>query len=266
MNYKFNLQRSPIDKRDFLLSSVYPADVKLPEVLDLRPQMRPIRDQGVQGTCSAQTAAAMKEWQEQTDVNFKEYMSPQFIYNLREMYGAEGMTPRDTMKILNKIGIVPETHYPYGKLEDLNEETLNAELKDEAAKYQIMGYAMVDLLDGLRKALFANGPCYIAFPVYNPEKMEFWKPDFTGQQMLGGHAVCVAGYLKDSFIIRNTWSAAWGDKGYTYLKYADWGSQWEAWTTIDADSTPAKLEEKVAAASPCKKGLFAKIFHKRLQK
>jgi len=266
MNYKFNLQRSPIDKRDFLLSSVYPADVKLPEVLDLRPQMRPIRDQGVQGTCSAQTAAAMKEWQEQTDVNFKEYMSPQFIYNLREMYGAEGMTPRDTMKILNKIGIVPETHYPYGKLEDLNEETLNAELKDEAAKYQIMGYAMVDLLDGLRKALFANGPCYIAFPVYNPEKMEFWKPDFTGQQMLGGHAVCVAGYLKDSFIIRNTWSPAWGDKGYTYLKYADWGSQWEAWTTIDADSTPAKLEEKVAAASPCKKGLFAKIFHKRLQK
>jgi len=173
MNYKFNLQRSPVDKRDFLLSSVYPADVKLPEVYDLRPQMRPIRDQGVQGTCSAQTSAAMKEWQEKVDLGFNEYMSPQFIYNLREMYGTEGMTPRDTMKILNKIGIVPEHHYPYGKIEDLHEETLNAELKDEAAKYQIVGYAMVDLLDGLRKALFANGPCYIAFPVYNHEFIWF---------------------------------------------------------------------------------------------
>ena len=95
MNYKFNLQRSSVDERDFLLSSVYPADVTLPVEYDLRPQMRPIRDQGQQGTCSAQTAAAMKEWQEKVDLGFSEYMSPQFIYNLRESYGMEGMTPRD---------------------------------------------------------------------------------------------------------------------------------------------------------------------------
>ena len=264
-NYKFNLQRSPVDERDFLLSTVYPADVTLPEVYDLRPEMPAVRDQGTQGTCSAQTAAAMKDWQERVDVGFQGYMSPQFVYNLRESYGMEGMTPRDTMKILNKIGIVPEKHYPYGKLEDLNEETLNAELRDEAAKYKIAGYARIDLLDGLKKALFANGPCYIAFPVYNPEKMEFWKPDFTGQQMIGGHAVCVAGWLKDSFIIRNSWSTAWGDKGYTYLKFVDWGVQWEAWTTIDADSTPENLEKK-AATQKCTKGLFTRLFKKNLQR
>jgi C1A family cysteine protease len=264
-NYKFNLRRSPVDERDFLLSTVYPADVTLPEVYDLRPEMPAVRDQGTQGTCSAQTAAAMKDWQERVDVGFQGYMSPQFVYNLRESYGMEGMTPRDTMKILNKVGIVPEKHYPYGKLEDLNEETLNAELRDEASKYKIAGYARIDLLDGLKKALFANGPCYIAFPVYNPEKMEFWKPDFTGQQMIGGHAVCVAGWLKDSFIIRNSWSTAWGDKGYTYLKFSDWGSQWEAWTTIDADSTPENLEKK-AAAQKCTKGLFARLFKKNLQR
>ena len=265
MKYKFNLQRSPIDERDFLLSTIYPADVTLPAVYDLRDQMSAIRDQGTQGTCSAQASAAMKEWQEKVDLGLNEYMSPQFVYNLRESFGMEGMTPRDTMKILNKIGIVSEKHYPYGKIENLNEETINAELKDEAAKYRIIGYAKIDLLDGLKKALFANGPCYIAFPVYNPEKREFWKPDYTGQQMIGGHAVCVAGYLKDSFIIRNSWSSLWGDNGYTYFNFSDWGSQWEAWTTIDEDSTPENLDKK-ATAGKCTKGFFARIFKRNLQK
>jgi C1A family cysteine protease len=265
MTYKFDLQRSPIDEKDFLLSTIYPSKTKLPDEYDLRNQMPPIRDQGIQGTCSAQTAAAMKEWQEKVDVGFKGYMSPQFIYNLREEYGAEGMTPRDTMKILNQIGIVPEKHYPYGKLENLNLETLNPELLDEASKYKIAGYARVDLIDGLKKALFANGPCYIAFPVYNPEKREFWKPEFTGQQAIGGHAVCVVGYLKDCFIIRNSWSSEWGDRGYTYFKFDDWGTQWECWTTIDANSSSEILDQKVAATK-CAKTFFTKLFRKKLQK
>jgi C1A family cysteine protease len=264
-NYKFTLKRSPTDHRDLLLSSVYPADVKLPTVYDLRSGMTPIRDQGTQGSCSAQTASEMKEWQERVDIGYEGYFSPQFIYNLRENYEEEGMSPRDTMKILNKIGIVYEKDYPYGKIERLDPSTMSPELLDEAAKYQIIGYARIDLLDGLKKALFANGPCYIAFPVYNPEKWEFWKPDYAGQEALGGHAVSVAGWLKDSFIIRNHWSAQWADKGYTYLKFVDWGAQWEAWTTIDADSNPENLDKKVAAVS-CTKGFFAKLFHKNLQK
>jgi C1A family cysteine protease len=264
-NYKFALKRSSIDQRDFLLSSVYPIHVKLPETYDLRHDLPPVRDQGNQGSCSAQTASEMKEWQERVDVGYTGYFSPQFIYNLRENYGEEGMTPRDTMKILNRVGIVREKDYPYEKIERLDPNTINSELKEEAARYQISGYARIDLLDDLKKALFANGVCYIAFPVYNPEKLEFWKPDFTGQNMLGGHACSVAGWLKDRFIIRNHWSTAWGDNGYTYLKFIDWGAQWEAWTTIDADSTPEKLDEKVAVTK-CTKGFFAKLFRKNLQK
>lgn len=33
----------------------------------------------------------------------------------------------------------------------------------------------------------------------------------------GGHAVCIVGYRADgAFIIRNSWSEAWGDKGFVY--------------------------------------------------
>ena len=242
--YKFDLQRSPADERDFLLSTVYPADVTLPVEYDLRKQMKPVRDQGIQGTCSAQTAAAMKEWQERVDTGYIGYMSPQFIYNLREMYGIEGMNPRDTMKILSQVGIVKEKDYPYGKIEDLNEETLNAELRDEAGKNRIIGYARIDTADNLRKAVFANGPCYIAFSVYNPEVLEFWKPQFTGQQSIGGHAVTIVGWLKNQFIIRNSWSSQWGDAGHTYFQFNDWGMQWECWTTIDGDSNMDNLIKK----------------------
>ena len=31
----------------------------------------------------------------------------------------------------------------------------------------------------------------------------------------GGHAVCIVGYTKDYFIVRNSWGN-WGDKGFAY--------------------------------------------------
>jgi hypothetical protein len=258
--YVCNLSPSPNDERDLVLESIYPDNVSLPKTYDLRKELPAVRDQGIQGTCSAQTAAAMKEWQENIDIQFREHMSPQFIYNLRQMVGEEGMTPRDTMKILYKIGIVPEKDYPYGKLEVSSGIDLALILK--ASRYRIAGYAKIGTLDSLKKAIFANGPCYIAFPVYDVNSKEFWKPSYKGQTSLGGHAVTVVGWTKDSFIIRNSWSANWGDNGYTYYKFSDWGMHWEAWTTIDADSSQTKLEEKITD----KAGFFKRLFSKKIKK
>jgi len=257
--YMFNLKPSPNDERDLVLESIYPDSVTLPKTYDLRKDLSPVRDQGTQGACSAQTAAAIKEWQEKVDVQFKGYMSPQFIYNLRNS-GEEGMTPRDTMKILYKIGIVPESDYPYGKIE--SSSGIDLALIVRAARYRIAGYAKIGTLDSLKKAIFANGPCYIAFPVYDVNSKEFWKPSYKGQTSLGGHAVTVVGWTKDSFIIRNSWSASWGDNGYTYFKFTDWGMHWEAWTAIDSDSSQTKLEEK----SNDKAGFFKKLFSKKIKK
>ena len=255
--YKFNLKRSPVDHKDFLLGTIYPGAVDLPPIWDLRPQMQPIRDQGPEGSCSAETASEIKEWQEKVDQGYNGYMSPQFIYNLREDYNEEGMTPRNTMDILTKIGIVHEDIYPYGKIERLDASTLSPVILREAAKNRILGYARIETATDLKKALFANGPCYIAFPVYNPEVMEFWKAQEVGQEALGGHAVSVAGYLKDSFIIRNHWSTQWGDAGYTYFPFTEWGKQWEVWTAMDEKSNMNNLLNKVAAQKKC---FLSKLF------
>lgn len=230
--YKFNLLPSPIDERDLILESIYPQPIKLPNVWDLRKQLKPVRDQGRQGTCSAQTVAVMKEWQELIDYGFQHYMSPQFVYNLRKNQ-SEGMNPRDTMDILYKIGIVPERDYRYNTFAPISQN-----LRDLARIHKIQGYAKINTIEGLKKGIYLNGPCYIALPVYNADKMEFWNPDFPGQRMLGGHAVAVVGFLEDKFILRNSWGIEWGDNGYCYFNFSDFGVQWEIWITIDANSNP----------------------------
>jgi C1A family cysteine protease len=41
------------------------------------------------------------------------------------------------------------------------------------------------------------------------------------EKRLGGHAVMAVGYddAKQVFLVRNSWSKAWGDQGYFYMPY-----------------------------------------------
>lgn len=232
--FELNLEPSPIDTRDWIVETVVPptSDLRLPKVLDYRDDMLSVRNQGSQGTCSAQTASAMKEWQEKKELRINQYFSPQFVYNQRKNKGTSGMYARDTMQILQKKGICFEASYKYNTLDI----SITDELLEEAANYKIENYAQVKTIDGLKRALYKNGPCYIAVPVYN-RGTEMWKAQ-KGQTRLGGHAMTIVGYddNRKHFIIRNSWGRFWGDAGHCYYKYSDWGSHWEIWSTVDADS------------------------------
>jgi len=223
---------SPDDNRDWIAESIYLTCHMLPEIVDHRKKLQAIRNQGQQGTCAAQTAACMKEWQEFHDVGFNKYMSPQFIYNNRTNQQSEGMYGRDVMRILSKIGSCSEDIYPYGKIESLTD--ISDSSKDEAENFKIKSYAQVKTIEGLKKAVYINGPCYIAFPVYN-HTTTMWKP-LNRDKRQGGHAMSVVGYNKEGFIIRNSWGPYWGDNGYCTYNYLDWGSHWDCWTTIDEKS------------------------------
>jgi len=230
-NYQFNIKKSEHDHRDYTLESIYNINPNLPKIWDMRESLPKIKDQGSEGTCSAQTAACMKEWQEHVDVGLNEAMSPQFVYNLRQDKETSGMTPRNTMEILKNIGIVTEKEYPY-----LSFTPITSSLKTSASKFKIAGYAQIGTIESLKQALYTNGPCYLAFPVYNANNMEFWKQEFPSQPAQGGHAVACVGWNEDSFIIRNSWGTRWGDHGYTYYKFNQWGLHWEVWTSLDADT------------------------------
>ena len=223
---------SPEDNRDWNASTIYKTTSLKPE-LDLRNNLPPVRNQGSQGTCAAQTAACMKEWQEKKDYNFSGYMSPQFIYNNRENQHSEGMFGRDVMRILSKIGSIEDAIYNYGKIEPV--EDIEDQFYEKAKMHKIKNYARIYDIESLKKALNINGPCYIAFPVYNYGP-RMWKKENPESQMNGGHAMTIVGYNSEGFLIRNTWGTSWGNDGYCLYPYDDWGAHWEIWTTIDEKS------------------------------
>lgn len=233
---------SPLDSRDWIGDSIYHSNTTFPKTLDLRNCLQNIRNQGTQGTCAAQSAACMKEWQERKDIDFREYFSPQFIYNLRENSDSEGMYGRDVMRILYKFGACPEKLYEYGKIEHKHNIINNKSIIELSSNHKIKHYAKLNTISSTKKALFQNGPCLICFPVYN-EGDKMWIPKH-GQEMKGGHAMTVVGYTNDSFIIRNSWGGDWGDKGYCYYPFNEWGCHWELWTTIDDESVKEKHPEE----------------------
>ena len=237
-----NAVKSPIDKRDYIVKNT---NLEYPNTLDYRDSLQPIRNQGSQGTCYAQSAACAKEWQENRDYGFNNYLSPQFFYNNRSnLYdnndkNDEGMFGRDVMRLLINVGICTEQEYPYGLIED--KTNIRPFIIENALKHKIKSYAQITDINTLKLSLFKNGPCLIAFPIYNYSD-EMWKKANENEKMIGGHAMTIVGYTEDSFIIRNSWGRYWSDKGYCYYKFNDWGAHWEIWSIIDDKTDIIKPE------------------------
>ena len=250
-----NEQSSPFDERDLQVEGLLNPDFELPKTLDYRGDLPPVWDQGVDGPCSAYASAAMKQWQEKKDYGLKKSLSKFFIYSLRSNYPNRGMYARDTMQILQKYGVPTEKSF---KKKWKSKDDIPQEVLDEALNHKIIGYAKVNTVDGLKKSLYKNGPCYATFPVYSNEP-EFWKSSFGKNKIIGGHAVCIVGYTKDGFIVRNSWGWDWADRGHSIYHYEDWGSHMEVWTTIDDNtSEPVVIKKDRKSIGDFFKKLFSK--------
>ena len=237
MAYKLNLIPSPNDNRDFIFKreNIVSKEVTYPKELDLGKELMPVRNQGTQGTCYAQSASCMKEWQEKQNDDFNEYFSPQFFYNLRsnkydnDNNNDEGMFGRDVMKLLKTYGICSEKMYPYGLIE--HKDNISEEIYNAAKINIIQAYAKINTIDDLKMSLYLNGPALVGFPVYNYTG-QMWKKR-NNETFKGGHAMTIVGYNEEGFLIRNSWGESWNDNGYTIYYYEDWGAHWEVWSCVD---------------------------------
>ena len=239
---------SPHDSRDWLYDNyLNQTNYSLPVVLDYRTDLLPVRNQENQGSCFAMSVACMKEYQEKQDYDLNEYLSPQFFYNIRDnLYdnnknNDEGMYGRNVMKLLMKYGICSENIYSYGRIQ--YKDKIPESCFKEAENHKIKGYGRVLSIEALKYSLKYNGLCLIVFPIYNYGP-EMWIKN-ENDKFLGGHAMTIVGYLEKCFIIRNSWGPDWGDNGYSYYFFSDWGAHWEIWTTIDISGS-----KKLKFASP----------------
>ncbi len=254
--------RSPEDPNDCifeLLAEGGPGyyTAEMPEEFDLRKYSKPSRDQGSRGTCAAFTMVSIREIHSARS-NDKKYphgsnsslsspdLSPEFIYYHRDSKPLKGMNGRNAFQILQRIGTVPESEYPYSE----RDHNLHPDdkLYKLAAKYRLDNFAKIESCDGLKQALLEIGPCYLLLPLY-ANRPYFWRIDDTNQIQnqqtnqkprntirVGGHAVAVVGYTKLGFILKNSWGSTWNEDGCIIFPYSDWGVQWECWVGIDGDN------------------------------
>jgi C1A family cysteine protease len=219
------------------------ARTNTPAKVDLRPSFPPIYDQGQLGSCTAFT------WGK----GIGEYLARQkgdntplsalYLYveelkmenHLGQDAGAESMETGG--KVLIQSGDCPDGEMPYlNPVDQLNASKVkkalstlpNAAQRASAAKYKASKITPVNDLAAFKTELAAGRPVAMGIMLYESFQSPIVNntgmvpvPDTDKEQLLGGHAVVAVGYddAKKVLIVRNSWSAKWGDKGYFYLPY-----------------------------------------------
>ncbi|MGZ4230635.1 MAG: C1 family peptidase [Solirubrobacteraceae bacterium] len=220
------------DGRDFMYGA--PAEVvrQLPESVDLRPACPPVYDQGQLGSCTANAIGGALEFAQIKEKKANPFTpSRLFIYYNERVIehtvdSDSGAQIRDGVKSVHKLGAPPETDWPY----DINQFSQKPpeQAFTDAKNYQAILYQrLTPTLGQLKGGLASGDPFVFGFTVYESfESQEMANTGhlgmpLSGEKQLGGHAVLAVGYQdsSQSFIVRNSWGADWGIKGYFTMPY-----------------------------------------------
>lgn len=232
MQRKYLLKKDTPDLRDHIFySTTYKKTEHLPVRVDLHDKCSPIVDQGELGSCTANAiASGLKEYLLNNKAAWIA-LSRLFLYwEERRLEGTvnedSGAEIRDGMKVLNQIGVCPETDWPYDISTFANTPT--DKMVADAAAYKVVEYHRIISLDQLKAALAEGLPVVIGIDVYESFESDTVAkngivplPNTSTEKYLGGHAVLAVGYDDDKkqIIVRNSWGTEWGDEGYFYLPY-----------------------------------------------
>jgi C1A family cysteine protease len=198
--------------------------------------MPPIYDQGQLGSCTANSAAAIYDYER--SLQGLKFLTPSrlFIYFwTRFIEGTvdtdSGGQIRDAIKAMRLYGVVAERRWPYviSRFTKHPSNTLVLAAKHDVVVKQ---YAVTQTEAGLKSALNAVPPrpinfgftCYPDLESAETAKTGILPLPSPGQQSIGGHAVDVIGYKQingqDYYEIRNSWGKKWGDHGHFWMPAA----------------------------------------------
>lgn len=195
----------------------------------------PVYDQGQLGSCTANAGVLYRRFLAQ---KFPEYsakdedLSRLFLYYQERVLSGDvtedaGSSVRTTFKVLNTLGVCPESDDPYNQ-QLFADASINNSAKDldDASHYKLVAYKKIPDLSSVKGVLASGYAIELGFNVY--ESFEYI--DSSGimpvpksnEQLLGGHAVVIYGYddQKLWFIVRNSWGSTWGNKGDFYMPYS----------------------------------------------
>ena len=221
------------DARDHMYAAPVAMMAALPTKVDLRPNCPPPYDQGQLGSCTGNAIAGAVQFERE-----KQHLTPDFVpsrlfiyYGERVIEGTVGTDSgaqiRDGIKVVANQGVPPETDWPYDIAKFAQKPPPKAfadALHDRAVSYSRLSQSLSQM-----KGCLASGyPFVFGFTVYDSfESQQVAQTGVVpmpaaGESVLGGHAVMAVGYddSQQRFIVRNSWGANWGMKGYFTMPYA----------------------------------------------
>lgn len=202
--------------------------VSLPPSVDLRPLCPPIENQLELGSCTSFSGgAAVRVERKKQDLDDFVVSHLALYYNSRSSRTKRadaGASNRDMLKAIAKLGVCPESEWPYDISKYAEKPPVQA--AKDALKNRALSYLSVaQSLSQIKNCLAQGYPMIIGFTVY--ESFESSEVASTGivpmpttrEAVLGGHSVLLVGYsdADKMFLLRNSWGS-WGLDGTGYFK------------------------------------------------
>lgn len=228
------LQRMVDDESGFATKA------SLPEKVDLRAGCSPVSNQGQTNACVGFAIVDGLGEYLAAKQGRRMNLSPRYLWNLTRQQEKTldenvGTWPRDAMKIADNLGMALEADFPTPTaamtendatlMPLVNERPSNAVVARAKKNRLFGGFKAVTTVHAMKKALSDGLPVPFAINVFE----NIGKVDRSGlipmpgpkDDPVGGHEILCVGYdnARRVFIIRNSWGADWGDKGYGYLPY-----------------------------------------------
>ena len=208
--------------------------------VDLRPQCSPISDQGASNACVGfATVDGLGEFLAKKQGRPMD-LSPRYIWNLARAHDKSlnentGIWPHVAFKLADNLGFAEEQAFPFPTRAQQKDEAVFLKffsekpptaLETAAKRNRLMrGVKPIYSVSGMKKSIDDGLPVVFGVLVF-PSFMETGSDGMIpmprrGEEVEGGHAILCVGYDNERrhFIIRNSWSTAWGDKGYGYLPF-----------------------------------------------
>jgi C1A family cysteine protease len=215
----FKFSEKTVAKRDFV-----------PKFVDMSNLFSPVEDQLTLGSCTGNSLVSALEFLLiKNNLPFID-LSRLFVYfneRVREntIYLDRGAQLRTGIQTLAEDGVCSENMWQYDISRFTEKPTDDCYV--DAKKRVITSYARLECLEDMKQCLANGYPFVFGFMMYEGFRSQevartgIVRMSMRNEPCVGGHAVVAVGYDDDSqtLIVRNSWSAYWGMRGYFRLPY-----------------------------------------------
>lgn len=204
---------TPIDNE---VSASLNTKVETVKEIDWREKgaVTPVKNQGMCGSCWAFSTTGSLEGALAINKGSLPSLSEQELVDCSRSYGNNGCNGglmQFGFAYIQDHSVGTEKDYPYQGRDQ------SCKRKDEGERYAVTDYVTLDPVDvtGLSAAL-EKGPVSVALEVRRDFQM-YKRGVYTASKSCGSrlnHGVLLVGQKDNYYIVKNSWSSGWGEKGF----------------------------------------------------